>query len=137
MGKHGKKHKVKDEPKTRTHRRLPESSPPGGQARLLAGTGARDETYDLVSVLYHALQGAQTCNTYLEDAEASEDGDLAEFFEDTRAEHVARAALAKQLLLSRLLEEQEQAEGGEKEVFRMDEDAEDLEEGEDEIIEDD
>ena len=90
-----------------------------------------------MSVLYHALQGAQTCNTYLDDAQASDDEDLAEFFEDTRAEYVARAALAKQLLLSRLLEEQEQAEGGETEVFRMDEDAVDLEEGEDELVEDD
>ncbi len=136
MGKHGKKHKSKDEPKTRTLKKIPESSPPGGQARLLRGTGARNETYDLVSVLYHALQGAQTCNTYLEDAEASEDQGLVEFFEDTRAEYAARATLAKQLLLGRLLEEQERAQAGgeEREFFRMDEDLMDPEE--DDVVED-
>ena len=32
-------------------------------------TGTKDEQYNLVSVLYHALQGADTCATYLQDAE--------------------------------------------------------------------
>ena len=35
-------------------------------------TGTRNETYDLISVLYHALQGAENCQTYLEDAQDSE-----------------------------------------------------------------
>ena len=34
-------------------------------------TGTRDEHYNLVSVLYHALQGADTCNVYALDAEAA------------------------------------------------------------------
>jgi hypothetical protein len=31
-------------------------------------TGTKDTTYALVSVLYHALQGAETSVTYLQDA---------------------------------------------------------------------
>ena len=30
-------------------------------------TGTRDDTYDLVSVLYHALQGAETARHYIQD----------------------------------------------------------------------
>jgi hypothetical protein len=33
-------------------------------------TGTRDEHYNVISVLYHALQGADTCGTYLQDAES-------------------------------------------------------------------
>lgn len=36
-------------------------------------TGTRDERYDLISVLYHALKGADTCNMYALDAEAAGD----------------------------------------------------------------
>jgi hypothetical protein len=32
----------------------------------------RDEHYDLVSVLYHSLQGDETLDQYIEDAEAAE-----------------------------------------------------------------
>jgi hypothetical protein len=35
-------------------------------------TGTRNETYDLISVLYHALQGAENCQTYLNDAKEGE-----------------------------------------------------------------
>jgi hypothetical protein len=31
-------------------------------------TGVRDEHYNLVSILYHALQGAETYDTYISDA---------------------------------------------------------------------
>ena len=31
-------------------------------------TGTRDEHYDLVSVLYHALHGAENCDIYATDA---------------------------------------------------------------------
>ncbi len=40
-------------------------------------TGTRDEHYNLVSVLYHALNGADTCNRYALDAEAAGDERLA------------------------------------------------------------
>jgi uncharacterized membrane protein YgcG len=31
-------------------------------------TGTRNETYDVIAVLYHALQGAENCQTYVNDA---------------------------------------------------------------------
>ena len=31
-------------------------------------TGTRNETYNVISILYHALQGAENCQTYLQDA---------------------------------------------------------------------
>jgi hypothetical protein len=40
-------------------------------------TGTRDEHDNVISVLYHALQGADTCATYLQDAEHAGDQDLA------------------------------------------------------------
>ena len=43
-------------------------------------TGTRDEHYNVISVLYHALQGADTCGTYLQDAEQAGDQELAQFF---------------------------------------------------------
>ena len=41
-------------------------------------TGTRDDTYDVISVVYHALQGAENCQIYAEDAE---DGQLRSFFQ--------------------------------------------------------
>ena len=32
-------------------------------------TGTRNETYDVIAVLYHALQGAENCQTYIKDAQ--------------------------------------------------------------------
>lgn len=61
-------------------------------------TGTRDVTYDLVSILYHALEGADTYDQYISDAEQSGDQDLAQFFRDTKEEDQRRADRAKQLL---------------------------------------
>ena len=65
-------------------------------------TGTRDEHYDLVSVLYHATQGAWNYDQYISDAEREGDDDLAQFFRDVREENAARAKRAKQLLHKRL-----------------------------------
>ena len=40
-------------------------------------TGTRDEHYNLISVLYHALNGADTCDRYALDAETAGDERLA------------------------------------------------------------
>jgi hypothetical protein len=47
-------------------------------------TGTRDELYTIIiiSVLYHALQGADTCAISLQDAEHAGDQDLARFFRE-------------------------------------------------------
>ena len=61
-------------------------------------TGTRDEHYDLVSVLYHALQGADTCNVYALDAEAAGDERLTAFFREASVVQTQLAERAKGML---------------------------------------
>jgi hypothetical protein len=61
-------------------------------------TGARDEHYDLVSVLYHTMQEASSLQTYIEDARSAGDNDLAGFFEEVQQQDRQRTERAKQLL---------------------------------------
>jgi hypothetical protein len=75
-------------------------------------TGTRDVTYNLVSILYHALQGAETHDQYVRDAERGGDQDLAGFFRDVKRENEQRADRAKQILHRRLHSEQEGQGGG-------------------------
>lgn len=70
--------------------------------RGLEETGERDESYNLVSVLYHALQGAETYTQYIADAERAGDDDLVEFFTECREEEKERAQRAKMLLGARI-----------------------------------
>lgn len=65
-------------------------------------TGASDITYNLTSVLYHALQGAENYEQYARDAEQQNDSDLASFFQEMQQEERERAQRAKQLLAERL-----------------------------------
>jgi len=65
-------------------------------------TGTRDVHYNLISVLYHTLQGAETCVQYLKDAEQAGDQELASFFHDVQEEDRQRAERAKMLLRQRL-----------------------------------
>jgi hypothetical protein len=82
-----------------------------------------DHVYGLVSVLYHALQGAQACEQYIGDAERAGDDELVKFFEECRDAQNARAARAKQLLVDRADEEIDEDEDEDDE----DESAEDTE----------
>ncbi len=61
-------------------------------------TGTRDVTYNLVSILYHALQGAETHDQYIRDAEQSGDQELAQFFREVKDRNKQTADRAKQLL---------------------------------------
>ena len=61
-------------------------------------TGTRDEHYGLISVLYHALHGAETAEVYAVDAEATGDERLATFFREAQGVHVGVAEQAKGLL---------------------------------------
>ena len=47
------------------------------QAKTSRGRG--DTVYDLVSIIYHALQGAETYGMYVGDAEEVGDAELAKF----------------------------------------------------------
>ncbi len=65
-------------------------------------TGAADEHYNLVSVLYHALQGGEVYDQYIRDAEQAGDDELAGFFRDVQQEEKNRGQRAKSLLGARL-----------------------------------
>ncbi|TMC18685.1 MAG: hypothetical protein E6J34_16455 [Chloroflexi bacterium] len=65
-------------------------------------TSTANEQYDLISALYHALEGAQTYATYVKDAEQGGDQELAQFFRKAQQEEDSRAQQAKQLLSRRM-----------------------------------
>ncbi len=59
-------------------------------------TSIPNEVYDLASVLYHALQGAQTYDKYMQDAGSNQE--LAEFFRNAKQQDEQRAQEALRLL---------------------------------------
>jgi rubrerythrin len=61
-------------------------------------TGISDSVYDLTSVFYHAAQGGQVYDKYIEDAEKEGDRELVEFFREARDQDAERAQKAKSLL---------------------------------------
>lgn len=65
-------------------------------------TGMKDEHYDIVSVLYHALQGAETCKQYISDAQQEGDDEAIQFFQEVMAQNRDMAEKAKQLLAKRV-----------------------------------
>ena len=65
-------------------------------------TGTREEHDHVLSVLYHALQGADTCATYLQDAEQAGDQELAQFFREAQGTYRQLADRGKTLLRQRL-----------------------------------
>lgn len=65
-------------------------------------TGAHDEQYDLISILYHATQGAWNYDHYIKDAEEKGDQELVDFIKDVRDKNADTAKRAKDLLESRL-----------------------------------
>jgi len=71
---------------------------PGGGSDGSRSTGTRDEHYNLISVLYHALQGADSCDRYALDAEASGDERSAGFYREARMINVQIAERAKGML---------------------------------------
>jgi len=64
-------------------------------------TGTSNPIYNLSSVLFHALEGGASYDTYVEDAEREGDRELVEFFEQVRDEDSRRADRALQLLPER------------------------------------
>jgi hypothetical protein len=65
-------------------------------------TGTKDEQYNLLSVLYHTLQGAETYEQYIHDAQQAGDQELTQFLREVQAEDRRRAERAKELLRQRL-----------------------------------
>jgi hypothetical protein len=84
------------------------SMQPRGRDRMHSqgDTGVKDANYNLISILYHALQGAETYAEYIADAEAAGDQELAAFFTEVRDEERDKADRAMMLLAGRIGGEQ-------------------------------
>src|SRR5918997_4176898 len=72
-----------------------------GMAEGERATGTPNTIYDLSSVLFHALKGGASYDTYIQDAEREGDEELAEFFRRVRDEDSMRADEARLLLAER------------------------------------
>ncbi len=69
-------------------------------------TGTPDITYNLISIAYHALQGAETYDQYIQDAQQAGDQELAQFLQQVKQENAQRANRAKELLAKQLAQGQ-------------------------------
>jgi hypothetical protein len=63
-------------------------------------TGTSDPTYDVISVVYHALHGAETIQQYLDDAGTDEE--LKTYFQQVQQGYRRAADMGKQLLVGRI-----------------------------------
>jgi hypothetical protein len=61
-----------------------------------------DSTYNLISIVYHALQAVDTFHAYLRDAGESRDTELAELLTGAMQQQRDLAGTAKKLLAQRL-----------------------------------
>jgi hypothetical protein len=75
-------------------------------------TGTRNETYDVVAVLYHALQGVENCQRYERDAQS--DQQMSQFFRQAGELQRQLADQAKQVLQHCLSREQGGEGGGQQ-----------------------
>lgn len=62
----------------------------------------KDKDYNLVSTLYHALQGAETSGIYRMDAKSAGDEELQKYFGDAQEQYKVLAERAKSLLTQRI-----------------------------------
>lgn len=63
-------------------------------------TGTSDPTYNVLSVVYHALQGAETIQQYLDGSDVDEE--LKTFFSQVQQGYRRAAEMGKQLLVQRI-----------------------------------
>ena len=77
-------------------------SQPDVVAAVEQATGTKDDTDNLVSVLYHALQGAETARHSIQDAEQAGDQEFAQFFREAQDWQRHLASQAKAVLTQRL-----------------------------------
>ena len=57
-----------------------------------------DKDYDLISVLYHALQAAETCSRYCQDAQRQGSQEVASFMQQVQQQNLQISQRAKELL---------------------------------------
>jgi len=68
----------------------------------MANVPTPNENYDVVSVLYHLLQSADTLEKYCQDAEQSKDKELTSFFKEVQKSNTQLAKKAQTILKTRL-----------------------------------
>ena len=67
----------------------------------------KDKNYNLISVLYQSSDNVESLRTYIQDAEQEGDQDLVSFFNEILENNLRAAQRAKEMLVSRLQNEQE------------------------------
>lgn len=65
-------------------------------------TGIQNTNYNLVSVLYHMLNGVASYDQYIQDAQQSGDQELAQFFQNVKKQSTECAHKAQELLAQRV-----------------------------------
>jgi len=63
-------------------------------------TGTSDPTYNVIAVVYHALQGAETIQKYLDDQ--GTDDELRQFLQQVQQGYRRAADMGKKLLVQRI-----------------------------------
>jgi hypothetical protein len=94
-------------------------SPQSAAASAEQATGTKDTTYNLVSVLYHALQGVETSRHYIQDAEQAGDQELVQFFGAAQAWQQHLATQAKEMLTQRLRQSDGRAWNPEAKIWNL------------------
>ena len=61
-------------------------------------TVADNIVYDLISIQYHALKGAEVYDRYLEDAHSSEHEEITQFIQECKSQDEERAQRCHELL---------------------------------------
>ncbi len=67
----------------------------------------KDKNYNLIAVLYHSSDNVESLKTYINDAEQEGDEELVDFFGGILENNLKAAQSAKEMLVSRLQNEQE------------------------------
>jgi hypothetical protein len=64
--------------------------------------GAPDVEYDLISLIYHNLEGVEASGRYVSDAVEAGEDELGQLFRDTQQSYLQQADRARQLLRTRI-----------------------------------
>ncbi len=67
----------------------------------------KDKNYNLIAVLYQSSKNVESLKTYIQDAEQEGDQELVSFFDGILENNLRAAQRAKEMLVSRLQNEQE------------------------------
>lgn len=68
----------------------------------MSNTSVPNENYDVISVLYHLLQSADTVEKYCDDAKKADDQELASFLTEVQENSNRLAEKAQEILKRRL-----------------------------------